>query len=180
MRAFLGIPIAQDLVSKVVNIQKKFSDFDIKMVEKDNFHFNLKFFRHIEEQKLGKIKEIVANVCEKFEKFDINMSGLGTFPSKTYIKVIWLGVKDGYNTMVSLSDMINQGLETEFEKEKGFTPHLTIGRIRSGKNKEKLVKIRQELENIEIGTMNVDRIVLFESKLSPQGPVYKEVFSVKL
>ena len=38
----------------------------------------------------------------------------------------------------------------------------------------------EELENIEIGTMKVEKLVLFQSKLSPKGPTYEEVFSIEL
>lgn len=182
MRAFLGIPITQDVVSKIANVQKRLFSFDIKLVEKENLHFNLKFFRHIEEENIDQLKEIVKETCEKFEKFDINISGLDTFPSKNYIRIIWLGVKDGYNELVALVNMIEDGLETlGFEKEKQkFTPHLTLGRIRSGKNKEKMKEVVKELENVEIGAMKLERVILFQSKLGPKGPIYEEVFSIDL
>jgi 2'-5' RNA ligase len=182
MRAFLGIPITQDVVSKIANVQKRLSTFDIKFVEKENLHFNLKFFRHIEEEKIDQLKETVKETCEKFERFDINISGLGAFPSKNYIRVIWLGVKDGHNELVALANMIDNALETlGFEKEKQkFIPHLTLGRVRSGRNKEKMKEIVKELENIEIGSMKLDKVVLFQSKLGPNGPVYEDVFSIEL
>lgn len=182
MRAFLGIPITQDVMSKIANVQKRLSGFDIKFVEKENLHFNLKFFRHIEEEKIDQLKETVKETCEKLEKFDINISGLGAFPSKNYIRVIWLGVKDGHNGLVTLANMIEDGLETlGFEKEKQkFIPHLTLGRVRSGRNREKMKETVKELENIEIGAMKLDRVVLFQSKPGPKGPVYEEVFSIDL
>lgn len=182
MRAFLGIPTTQDVVPKIVRVQQKLSEFDIKFVEKDNFHFNIKFFREIEDEKIDQLKEIVSEACEKLEKFDINISGVSAFPSANYIRVIWLGVKDGYNEMVTLVNMINSGIETlGFEKEKQkFIPHLTLGRVRSGRNKEKMIAALKELEDIEIGMMKLEKVVLFQSKLSPKGPVYEEVFSVKL
>jgi 2'-5' RNA ligase len=182
MRAFLGIPIAQDVVPKIVRVQQRLSEFDIKFVEKDNFHFNIKFFRDIEDAKIDQLKKIVSEACKKLEKFDISISGIGAFPSTNYIKVIWLGVKDGYNEMVALVNMINSGIETlGFEREKQkFIPHLTLGRIRSGRNKEKMIATLKELEDIEIGTTKLDRVVLFQSKLSPKGPIYEEVFSVEL
>jgi len=50
MRAFLGISIPDSLKPKILRIQDKFDDFDIKFVEKENLHFNLRFFRDIEEE----------------------------------------------------------------------------------------------------------------------------------
>jgi len=182
MRAFLGIPIAQDILPKIARVQQKISDFDIKFVEKENFHFNIKFFREIDDKKVDQLKEIVSETCSKLEKFDTNISGVSAFPSEKYIRVIWLGVRDGYNELVTLANMINNNIERlGFEREKQkFIPHLTLGRVRSGRNKEKMIATLKEIKDIEIGKTRVDRIVLFQSKLSPKGPTYEEVFSVEL
>ncbi len=182
MRVFLGVPISQDIVPRIARFQKRFSGSDIKLVEEDNFHFNLRFFGEIEDKIIDKLRETVKETCSSFEKFDINISGVGAFPSKNYIRVIWLGVKDGHNELVGLANTLNNAIERlGFEKEtESFVPHLTLGRVRSGKNKEKLISLVKEAENEEIGFMRVERVVLFQSKLSPKGPVYEEVFSIEL
>jgi 2'-5' RNA ligase len=43
-----------------------------------------------------------------------------------------------------------------------------------------MIVLLKELEDIEVGKMNIDKIILFQSKLSPNGPVYEEVFSIKI
>jgi len=181
MRVFLGIDIPNELKQKIIYVQNRFSDFDIKFVEPENLHFNLKFFGDVEEKKVEKLKEVLEKICKQFEPFVINISGLGTFPSKNYIRVIWLGVKEGYQTFLSLSQTINNAIETlGFGKENRFVPHLTLGRVRSGRNKNELLVMIRKFEDIEIGKMKVDEIKLFQSKLSPSGPVYKEVFKIEL
>jgi len=181
MRAFLGISVPDGLKPKIIKIQDRFSDFDIKFVKPENLHFNLKFFKDIENEKVKKLKEILEQISAQFEPFEVEISGIGAFPSKNYIRVIWLGVKQGYQTFRSLAEVIENSLEVlEFEKENRFIPHLTLGRVRSGRNKNKLLILIRELENVEIGRMTVDKITLLQSKLSPKGPVYEEVFTVKL
>lgn len=181
MRAFLGIPISDALKPKIVRIQDSFYNVDIKFVEKENLHFNLKFFREIDEEKLENIKKTLEDVCKQFEPFDIKISGVGAFPSKNYVRVIWIGVKDGYQILTSLAETIENALESMgFEKEEKFVPHLTLGRVRSGRNKNELLVLLRKLEDIEIGTMKIDKVVLFQSKLSPNGPIYEEVFNINL
>jgi len=181
MRVFIGINISEDLKPKIFQLQNKFSNFDIKFVELENLHFNLKFFREIEEDQLEKIKKILEEVSKQFESFKIKITGLGAFPSKNYIKVIWLGVKDGYQIFTSLAETIENYLEAiGFEREKRFVPHLTLGRVRSGRNKNELLILMRELENIEIGSMKIQEIKLFQSKLGPTGPIYEELFGISL
>lgn len=179
MRAFIGIPIPEALIKKISQIQREFKDFDIKFVEPENLHFNLRFLG--ETEKIPEIKAILKDISTEFKSFEIKVSGLGVFPSKNYIRVVWIGVKDGYQDIVSLAKRINEKLaEIGFKKETRFEPHLTLGRARTGRNKQGLLKKINELETTEIGSMAVNNIVLFQSQLSPKGPTYKEIFSVEL
>jgi len=60
-----------------------------------------------------------------------------------------------------------------FEEEKRkFSPHLTLGRVRSPKGKNELVKyLLDEREQI-FGEIKIDRVILFRSDLKPTGAVY--------
>ena len=181
MRAFLGVSIPEDLKQKIMQIHDNFSDFDIKFVETENLHFNLRFFEEIEDDRIEELKKSLEEVCKSFEPFEINVTGLGFFPNKNYIRVIWIGVKDGYQAFVALAEAIDNALSNlGFLREEKFVPHLTLGRVRSGRNRDELLLAIRKLEDIEIGKMIVNEIKLFQSKLTPNGPVYKEVFSINL
>jgi len=181
MRAFLGVSVPEELKPRIESIQDSFYNFDIKFVEKENLHFNLKFFREIDEEKVEQLKKILEDICKQFWSFEIKIAGVGAFPNKNYVRVVWLGVKDGYQALEELADTIEKALESMgFETEEKFVPHLTVGRVRSGKNKNELIALLKELENVEIGKMIIDKVILFQSKLSPNGPIYEEVFSIKL
>lgn len=181
MRAFLGISISEDLKHKILALQKKFSDFDIKFVEPENLHFNLKFFREIGNENIEKLRRILDEITKKYEPFEIEIKGLGVFPNKNYIRVVWIGIKEGFNTLISLAEEIQDSIEVlGFPREEKFVPHLTLGRVRSARNKENLKILVEELENVEIGKMKIDTVKLFQSKLSPDGPKYEEVFNLNI
>jgi len=77
--------------------------------------------------------------------------------------------------------MVEKSVESlGFEKESQFVPHLTLGRVKSGRNKNELLVLLRKLGEVEIGKMKIDKLVLFQSKLSPKGPVYEEIFSICL
>ena len=181
MRAFLGISVSEDLKPRIESIQDSFYNFDIKFVERENLHFNLKFFKEIDDEKVEQLKKGLGDICKQFQPFEIKISGVGAFPTMNYVRVIWLGVKDGYQTLASLAEMIENALESlGFETEERFVPHLTLGRVRTGRNKNDMIVLLKQLENIEIGKMTVDKLVFFQSKLGPNGPVYEEVFSINI
>ena len=49
---------------------------------------------------------------------------------------------------------MRNSLKMGFKKERSYIPHLTIGRVKGVQNKELLVNMVKELENVEVGTMN--------------------------
>jgi RNA 2',3'-cyclic 3'-phosphodiesterase len=56
-----------------------------------------------------------------------------------------------------------------------FKPHLTLGRIKYLKNKPKFFRLVESLKDKEFQKFSASQIILFESILLPQGPVYKPI-----
>jgi len=94
-----------------------------------------------------------------------------------------VGLDKGVNESKTLAEKIDVELsKIGFQKEeRPFTAHLTIGRVRSPKNKASLAdKINSlnsqfELPDSELPTPNsqlVSSVVLFQSTLTPKGPIY--------
>ena len=69
----------------------------------------------------------------------------------------------------------NEFTRLGFDKDKKFSTHLTIGRMKSAKNKDKVKYTIEEFSDFEIGEMRVDRISLKKSTLKPSGPIYDDL-----
>jgi 2'-5' RNA ligase len=133
----------------------------------------------IELSKISEISFILKNF--KFNKFEIEFSGCGIFPNFSHPRVLWVGVKNGKEDLIKISGEINQELsKLKFEKEKNFHPHLTIGRIKSNRNKDKLLELIKEKNGENFGKMYVEEIVLMKSTLTQKGPIYEEIEKFKL
>jgi 2'-5' RNA ligase len=176
IRTFVSVEIPEKFSEQIINIQKELEKTkpDIKWVEPENFHFNLKFLGSRTEAEIAKISEKTKAVASKHKKFALSIERMGCFPSDSSPRVVWLGVKQGADEISTLAGDIDEScskLGIEKEKRK-FEPHLTLGRIRSPKNQEALVKKINENRNIQIGTFKVSKILLMQSKLSPKGPTY--------
>ena len=71
--------------------------------------------------------------------------------------------------------------ELGFKKERrGFSAHLTIARVRSVKNKDKLLQIIEKYRDIEFAKIKVDSIILKKSELTSKGPIYTNLCEIKL
>ncbi len=176
IRLFLAIRLLNALEEQIAELQKevKKTDVDAKFVEKENLHINLKFLGSKTKKEAEEIKNCVKEAISNFKKFEIEIKGMGAFPSKSYIRVLWLGIGSGKNRLEQLYDE----LENNFEKigipkeSREFSPHITLCRLRSQKNKNLLKEIISKYEHKSFGKLKVDALFLIQSKLSPKGPKY--------
>ena len=179
MRAFIAVPLPEELREKVQTLQERIemTDADIKFVGPDELHYNLKFLGEITAEQTEQLKALLNGVASQFEPFNLHAAGFGAFPSKSYARVVWIGAKAGSQELKAMVELLDLKLgEMGFKKEeRPFEPHLTVGRVRSSRNKPELLVLLRELENLDIGAFEVRNIVLFESKLGPQGPTYNPV-----
>lgn len=177
IRAFLAIDLDDDLKPKINKIIRQFKQINtkIKYVELENLHLTLKFFGDIDTNGLNLLENAISNVLNEFKPFKINIAGCGAFPNNNHIKVIWVGIEDD----TILKDL-HERLDKEFarigfDKDKKFSTHLTVGRMKSAKNKNQVKSIIEEFENVEIGEMEVSQISLKKSTLTPKGPIYQDI-----
>ena len=177
IRSFLAIELDEDLVPKILDVQKEFkkTDANIKYVNSRNMHFTLKFFGNIDLDMAEDIGSAVEKVIKNYSSFDLNIRNCGCFPNKKVIKVLWLGLEEGSPIINLQKDLDKEFEKLGFKKERNFISHLTIGRVKSPKNKKEIRETIDKLENIEIGQMKVSKISLKKSTLTPQGPIYEDI-----
>lgn len=177
IRAFLAVDLDDDLKPRINKIIKEFKQIDtkIKYVELANLHLTLKFFGDIDTNGLKLLEDAIANVVSDFEPFNIKISGCGAFPNSNHIKVIWVGIEDD-SILKDLHDKMDKEFaRIGFDKDRKFSTHLTIGRMKSAKNKDKVKSTIEEFGNVEIGEMEVSQISLKKSTLTPRGPIYEDI-----
>lgn len=182
MRAFLALDLDEKLKGKISEVQRQIAESNapIKFVEPENLHFTFKFFGEISPEKAQNIRGIMEKKIKDYRPFEIFIKGVGVFPNLGYIRVIWLGVEDPGNFSQMQKGFDEEFVKMGFKKERSYTPHLTMGRVKGAKNKDELVSILKELQNLEIGRMDVKQIVMKKSELTPAGPIYTNIGEFEL
>ena len=172
MRAFLAVEIPKKIREIVVKIQKNFEMKGIKLVEPENLHWTLKFFGEISEEDVKIIEERIKEF--RFSPFEIELKGLDAFPSKTYPKIIWIGVGSGKEEFIKFLSSINELLKDIGKKEdKEPIPHLTIARVKFFTDKERVIKLIEKFSEEIFGKMTVNKMSLYKSTLTPKSPIYE-------
>ena len=161
--------MSDDVRRELVRIQGKLkkSSTKMKLVEPENLHITLRFLGEIDDSEVSKITERLKEIS--VGKFPVTFSHLGAFPSKNYMRVIWAGVTQGREELIELHRQVGG-------KENKFEPHVTLARVKT-KPDRVLVDLLEETLNL---SMNVDKVQLIESKLTPKGPIYSKVFEIEL
>ena len=177
IRAFLAIDLDDDLKPKINKIIREFKKTDarIKYVELTNLHLTLKFFGDIDTEGLSLLEDAISNVLSEFESFNVKIKGCGAFPNSNRINVIWVGIDDD-SIIRDMHDRLDKEfVRLGFDKDRKFSTHLTIGRMKSAKNKNKVKSTIEEFKDVEIGEMEVTQISLKKSTLTPAGPIYEDL-----
>lgn len=181
MRCFISVDLDRKLINKVIEVQKDLQNLnlDVKFVEPENLHFTVKFLGNVNENEVNEVKKSLHACLERENAFSINIKGMGYFGRPSRIRTLWLGLNEGEDELAGLMKKVNDYVKIG---ERNFSPHLTIGRVKSGKNREVLLKFLNESKGMNIGEMNVNGVKLKSSELTKKGPVYSDltVFNLRL
>jgi RNA 2',3'-cyclic 3'-phosphodiesterase len=176
LRLFVAIeidpPTRSAVADVILRVQKRLRA-DVKWVVPENLHITLQFIGHVEETVAARIVAALSPPIG-VPPFAMRVAGLGAFPPHGGPRVIWCRTEAPHAAMTALhAEVVRRMHEAaRIEPEsRPFQAHLTIGRYRTAGR----AADRRALEGIEagvLGIVQVDRVTLFESRLSPRGPTY--------
>jgi len=161
MRLFIGIDLPDEIKEKVFALEKELPADGIKPVAKENLHITVKFIGEREDA-----NEIIS-ALERIENepIEISVKGVGAFPNKDYINVIWVGAVGKLEPLVR---KIEKALGMKNER---FEGHITIARV---KKRIDAKKFFERYAEEEFGSFSAKSFILYKSTLTPQGPIYEK------
>jgi len=180
-RGFIAIDIGS--FPKLVQFENEIRNTgaNTKLVELENVHITLKFLGDTDEEQIDRIEEIIKDAVKEIDSFEIQLKGAGVFPNENYIRIMWIGIKNGEKIGEIAYKIDEQISELGFQKERRkFSAHLTIARVKSVRNKEKLLQVIEKFRDAEFGNSKVDSIKLKKSELTQKGPIYTTLKEVKI
>jgi 2'-5' RNA ligase len=175
IRSFIAFDIdSNSILERITNVQNLLikTGAALKLVKPENVHITMRFLGNITPNMVEKIFEEMKKV--QFTPFDVKICGIGAFPHLRYPRVLWAGITEGVDQLRNIFNQLEPRLRSlGFAPDtKGFSPHLTIARVKSGRNKAELVKCIAENANYEFGIVRADCLRLKRSDLTPKGPIY--------
>jgi RNA 2',3'-cyclic 3'-phosphodiesterase len=175
IRSFIAFDLeSQEVLAKLTYVQKLLVETgaDLRPVVPQNIHVTIRFLGYISPAMVDKIHESLKNV--KFTPFAIQIKGIGVFPNLNYPRVVWAAMTNSTEQLKGIFSQLEPQIKAlGFAADQyGFSPHLTIARVRSAKNKQNLAEFITKKTDYEFGTIRAECLRLKQSQLSPKGPTY--------
>jgi 2'-5' RNA ligase len=183
LRCFVAVEASPEVRGRAQALvrQLKAADADVKWIEPDHMHWTLKFLGAVPERDVPEVCYTVTAALRSQEAFEFHARQTGVFPHLGRPRTLWLGGGNGTSQMVALAGVVEDALaKVGYRPEsRRFEPHLTIGRVRSGRNVPALADLVRQNEEYDAGVTIVDEVVVFASDLRPTGPVYDALCRVE-
>jgi 2'-5' RNA ligase len=183
MRTFIAIELPGQIKNQIGQVQaplKKTKSF-VSWVKPGNIHVTLKFLGEVPEEKMDEVFSAIGKAVEGIKKFSMSLKGMGAFPNVKRPRVIWVGAGSGQEELSGMAGRIEEEMEKiGFPKEKRrFSPHFTIGRVKSPKNVEKLMEMVGS-SDFQTGEIAVSEVVVMRSQLHSAGAIYTPLKKIPL
>ncbi len=181
LRCFVAVELPEKLKNEIVarteGLRK--SGTDARWIKAENLHLTLKFLGDTPEDVLTAVKESLEKAVKDHVKFKLRLSGAGVFPDRKRPRVVWVGLEDS-DRLVALQSAVEEALaELGFETEKRpFSPHLTIGRLKSPRRRDFLLRELDAISGEEFGKVEVAEISIMKSVLKSSGAEYSRLFAI--
>ena len=140
-------------------------------------HVTLKFLGETPADRVPEIERALQAVGAT-ESISLKFRGIGFFPDEERPRVMFCHVE----APKSLHDLVLQ-VEIALEaigiarETRPYTPHLTLARLNSARNVEKLIRAAAPLTSYDFGATRESEFHLFESVLLPTGSRYRKLAS---
>lgn len=179
VRAFIAVRLPGEVTAALADLQARLRKSGLKMkyTAPENIHLTLKFLGPVPDSAVKAVSAATAEAVSGFSKMCIDTRGLGVFPGIRRPRVMWTGIGGQIQQLASLQQALEEKMaELGFEKEKReFTGHLTLGRFKAKADPAGVADAIAQFGDFCAGPFEIQSVQLFESTLTPKGPVYRVI-----
>jgi len=179
MRCFIAINIDEQIRKALASLQDELQGkadikkSDAKWVNPETIHLTLKFLGEIKDEQAVDICNITGDVASRHETFELHVESVGHFGGRS-ARVLWVGTGQNCDKLLQLQEDLEQQLDLAGwpREARKFSGHLTLCRIRNTRAGVKLAQLAREYKDFKLGTMPADLVSVYQSQLTPRGPIY--------
>jgi RNA 2',3'-cyclic 3'-phosphodiesterase len=176
MRLFVAADLPAELRARLAALQHDLRGLrsDVRWVRPERIHLTFVFLGEVAADRLAPIRgALEAAAGEAPAPFRLRAAGVGAFPDRGSLRVVWVGIEGDGAAAARLRNVLGMQLARcgHVAEEREFRPHLTLGRVRQERGREDRAFLERH-RSTDLGEFPVDAVILFESRLGPQGAQY--------
>lgn len=140
--------------------------------EPEQFHLTMRFLGEVETSLAVRIEDALAQI--RVEPFLLPLGGVGGFPPRGPVRVLWAGVGRGHTRLHQLRKKIDDAaLAAGWRGElRNFDPHITLGRVQVDAEPEGIDQWLKNNRDFEGPIFRINSFDLMSSELRPGGAVH--------
>lgn len=177
IRAFLAIEPPENILQEISRLQEKLKreiNGRLSWTRAQGQHLTLKFFGNISTDDVDNICSAVKNRIAAGLFLNLKIERLGVFPDARKPRILWCGTSGDTSNLAALQKQLDNdfaviGFPVE---DRPFRAHLTLARIKDPHGLTGLAEALKKHTAFCAGEFAVREVVLFQSRLTPQGPIY--------
>lgn len=168
-RLFVSIELPDSVTQHLSEVDPRLRG--VRWLAREQMHLTLSFLGNVPGDVEEALKKNLNAIVWK--AFFLPISGLGTFPGKGHLNILWVGVGTGHPHLFQLHKRVQEaaigaGLEPDL---RSFHPHVTLARCRDVSAESVRPFLRMHAA-FDAGMIHVESFCLNSSDLTPSGSVY--------
>lgn len=183
IRTFICLEVPDSIKVRIADLQQTLRrpDAKISWVKPSNVHLTLRFLGDVATLRIPSVGAAVERAAGRSRPLEIEVGTTGCYPSAARPRVFWVGLPAVPEGLLRLHAMIEEELAREgfAQEDRRYSPHLTIGRVRSPQNAsrvaEDLIATVFERESFQ-----ATEVIVMRSDMDPAGSIYSPLFQVAL
>ena len=178
-RTFIAIAVPEHVERELVRLQTGLAAeiAGCRWNSSRPFHMTLAFLGDVPDGDLDEICQVVAASIGSFDRFDVEVCGLGAFPSVMRPRVFWAGLSaingDALNELhrAVIGPLARIGHAPDDPR---FHPHVTLSRIKHDRRDNRgLRTLIESRAGWSAGRFTVTDLLVMSSSLRRSGPRYE-------
>ena len=166
-RLFIACELPSQAMTDLAALQPTPAD-GVRLTRSDQIHLTLHFLGDADPERIALALQDVST-----ERFELTLAGVGRFPTRDGLAILWAGVEVN-EQLLALHSQIGtilerQGIATE---RRPYKPHLTLARCRWPQAREAIDDFLERHANFRLPKLLIDSFTLFSSQLTHGGPIY--------
>lgn len=175
VRTFIAVDTDPAVRKELTKLQQrvKRAHADVKWVKPENIHLTLAFLGNVPIDQIRPLEAAMDSNLQGQDKFILTFAGTGSFGKPHHPHVVWAGINDSPRLMELQRKIVAALQEANIVfDEKSFSPHLTIGRVKSSKHAAELIDELEKEKETGFGSVDIAEVLLIKSVLKPGGAEY--------